>query len=55
MKTLKTQHGFFDLGISLIILALGGGAAYVASDDQEEQFAETMQTETVELVYTENE
>lgn len=54
LKTLAKQNGFFDLGLSLIILAIGGGTTYLVKEAHEEQLAAEMQVESVELVYSES-
>ena len=35
----KQQKGFFDLGFSLVVLALSGALAYAVTPDQEDRFA----------------
>ena len=48
MKTssrIGTQRGFFDLGISLIVLAIGGGAATVANTQHADEVAQTEQVQ----------
>ena len=38
-NTAKQQNGFFDLGFSLALLALGGAFAYAATPDQDDRIA----------------
>jgi len=50
MKTLngmKQQRGFFDMGISLIILALGGTTAAVVTPDRDEQTQMAQEQQTI--------
>lgn len=39
-STLAKQKGFFDFGLSAIILAISGGVAYVATENHDEVQAE---------------
>ena len=47
-NTAKQQMGFFDLGISLAILALSGAFAYAVAPDQDDRFA--VQEPQIEVV-----
>ena len=38
-NTVKQQKGFFDLGLSLAVLALSGAFAYAATPDQDDRVA----------------
>ena len=49
MKTqMKLQRGFFDLGIALIILAIGGGTSVAVKNmhDNEDQVVQTTEYES---------
>ena len=39
-NTTKKQRGFFDLGISLIVLAIGGGVTAIVTPDDSEMVAQ---------------
>ena len=45
---MNKQRGFFDMGISLIILAIGGTTAAVVTPDSHEQMAQEQQTISAE-------
>lgn len=49
-NTAKQQRGFFDLGISLLVLAIGGTVALSANHAQEKRAA--LQQQEVEIVTT---
>ena len=38
-KKTTQQHGFFDLGLSVAILALSGAFAYAVTPDQDDRLA----------------
>ena len=43
------QSGFFDLGISLLILAMAGSAAFVAEHNQDEKVATLQQPSEITM------
>ncbi len=52
-KKTKQQRGFFDLGLSVAILALSGAFAYTVAPEQDDRLAtQDPQTEVVAEVTT---
>ena len=45
-NTTKKQSGFFDLGLSLLILAVAGGSVYFAEQEQAEKYAQQQENST---------
>ena len=43
------QSGFFDLGISLLILAMSGSAAYVAEQNHDEKMASLQESTEITM------
>jgi len=54
-NTAKQQKGFFDLGFSLVILALSGASIYAVTPDQDASVAVQQPQIEVVAIYQEGE
>jgi len=46
----KKQLGFFDLGLSVLILALAGGSVYFTEKDADEKYAQQQEAAEVAVL-----